>query len=175
MFRTEPGFLFHELLQAWHETGHSTQPQNLRFLETPMNFQIMFKGIIKTWAEFWPDICTKKIWIFRKKWWMLYILVSQWVLQRSLMEWGAVVWWAYSSCISLTASRVEGLNPGLSLSFIHFQIREEAFFTRRNVSAWKVARNEESGEHGSGESKRKNRQAFQEWLQERLLVRFEDD
>ena len=33
--------------------------------------------------------------------------------------WGAVVWWAYSSCISLTAPRVEGSNPGRS-SFFYF-------------------------------------------------------
>ena len=38
-----------------------------------------------------------------------------------------------------------------------------------------MARNEESGERRSGESKKKNRQAFQEWLRERLSVRFEDD
>ena len=32
---------------------------------------------------------------------------------------GAVVWWAYSSSISLTAPRVDGLPPGLgSLSFV---------------------------------------------------------
>ena len=46
---------------------------------------------------------------------------------------------------------------------------------KKKRKSMNVARNEESGERGSGESKRKDRQVFQEWLRERLSVGFEDN
>ena len=44
------------------------------------------------------------------------------------IKWGAVVWWAYSSGISLTAPKIEGSNPGPSTSFIWTVNQLEAFF-----------------------------------------------
>ena len=73
---------------------------------------------------------------------------------------------------------VEGSNPGLSLSFIRFQIRVEKrrFRHKKKRKCTNVARNEEKWQkRGSGESKKKNRQAFQEGLRERRSVRYEDD
>ena len=69
--------------------------------------------------------------------------------------------------ISLTAPRVEGSNPGRSTSFIRS-------FNATTRHQWK--RNKKGG--GSGESRKKDRQAFQECLRDSRkdeLVRFEDD
>ena len=55
-------------------------------------------------------------------------------------------------------------------------VEKRRFVIRINVSAQKVARNEEKWrKRGSGESKKKNRQALQEWIRERLSVRLEND
>ena len=81
--------------------------------------------------------------------------------------WGAVVQWAYSSCISLlqrqgSADRI----PVVPLSFIRERERTSSKLERRNAMQGTGGPSREK-KGGSGESKKKNRQAFREWLRER--------
>ena len=66
--------------------------------------------------------------------------------------------------------------PVVPLSFIRFQSERRGIRHEKNVSARKWPAMKRDGERGSGESKKKDRQAFQEReLRERRSVRFKDD
>ena len=81
-------------------------------------------------------------------------------------EWGVVVWWAYSSCISLTAGRRFESRRRLSL------LKNVSFGEKR----MKKKEEEEDLERVKPEDRgRRRRQSNQERIRERLSVRFKDD
>ena len=84
-------------------------------------------------------------------------------------------------------SKGRGINPSLSFSFSFIQknlyLEASSLLSPKLVSSiWMHDDDDDDNarctrrEKGTpGELRKKNRQAFQEWLRERLSVRFEDD
>ena len=65
-----------------------------------------------------------------------FIIIDQCQIITTVQDRGPMVWWAYSSCISLTAPRVKGLNP-----LADFLLNDECIVKRkeerqREVKQW---------------------------------------
>ena len=127
-------------------------------------------AMLITWLELRSG---NSIWI-----WRLFIPVRIWVMVR--MSWNTIkqifnffelglfisgASWSSGLIRLPTAPRVGGSNPGRSFSFI--RERSSSKLEWRNAKSGTGGPSREK-KGGSGESKKKNGQAFQEWLRERF-------